>query len=50
VKTRVSVSISDHLVQEIDARRGLAKRSNYVEHLMMKGLEAIADEEQSRLK
>jgi len=46
VKTRVSVSISDQIVREIDRRRGLTKRSTYVEYLIMRGLETSADKKQ----
>jgi len=31
MRTRLSVSLSDDLIKEIDDRRGLAKRSRYVE-------------------
>jgi metal-responsive CopG/Arc/MetJ family transcriptional regulator len=37
-RTRLSVSLSDELIKEIDERRGLAKRSNYIEYLIRKGL------------
>ena len=37
-RTRLSVSLSDQLIKEIDRRRGLAKRSTYIEHLIRKAL------------
>jgi metal-responsive CopG/Arc/MetJ family transcriptional regulator len=46
VKTKVSLSLSDPLVKEIEARRGLTKRSTYIEHLITKGLETSADKRQ----
>ncbi|MFH2109755.1 MAG: hypothetical protein ABIJ47_00690 [Candidatus Bathyarchaeota archaeon] len=45
-RTRLSVSLSDQLIQEIDQRRGLAKRSTYVEHLIRRGLETSTDKKQ----
>jgi metal-responsive CopG/Arc/MetJ family transcriptional regulator len=42
-RTRLSVSLSDQLIKEIDRRRGLIKRSTYVEHLIRRGLENCTD-------
>ena len=37
-RSRISVSLSDELIELIDKKRGLIKRSTYVEMLIRKGL------------
>jgi len=44
-RARLSVSLSDQLIQEIDRRRGLAKRSTFVEHLIRIGLDTVTERE-----
>jgi len=39
MRTRLSVSLSEDLIAEIDEWRGLAKRSSYMEHLIRLGLD-----------
>jgi len=47
VKIRVSYSLSKEVVSEIENRRGLVKKSTYVEDLLRKALELESKEEQS---
>jgi Arc/MetJ family transcription regulator len=37
-KSRVSVSLSDEVIEEVERRRGLVKRSTYYESLLRKTL------------
>ena len=39
MKIRISITLSDELIKKIDRRRGLAKRSSYIEHLIERGFE-----------
>jgi len=39
-KVSVTLSIDEELLREIDSRRGLAKRSTFVEDLIRRGLSA----------
>ena len=45
-KTRVSYSLSKEVVSEIENRRGLAKKSTYVEDLLRKQLGLDTEEKQ----
>ena len=38
-RSRVSLSLSDDLISEIEERRGLISRSRFVEYLIHRGLE-----------
>jgi len=44
-KTRSSFSLSDELLEEIDNRRGLAKKSTFVEYQLRKSLGMELEEE-----
>jgi len=44
-KSRVSVSLSDEVIEEVERRRGLAKRSTYFESLIRRALEMEAEED-----
>jgi len=37
-KSRVSLSLSDEIISEIEERRGLVSRSRFVEYLIRRGL------------
>jgi len=39
MKTRISITLSDGLIEKIERRRGLVKRSSYIEHLIERGFE-----------
>ena len=39
MKIRISITLSDEFIKKIDRRRGLAKRSSYIEHLIERGFE-----------
>jgi len=45
VKTRISISISEDLVKELDKMRGLVKRSNFIEYLVLLGIGELASNE-----
>ena len=40
MKIRISITLSDELIEKIDRSRGLVKRSSYIEHLIKRGFEA----------
>jgi len=46
-KTRVSYSLSEEIVAEIEDRRGLVKKSTYVEDLLRKALGLEIEERHS---
>jgi hypothetical protein len=37
-KSALNVSLSNELIEDLERRRGLVKMSNYVEHLIRRGL------------
>ena len=37
-KSRISVSLSDDVIEEVEGRRGLVKRSTYYESMIMRAL------------
>lgn len=39
MKIRISITLSDELIEKIERRRGLVKRSSYIEHLIERGFE-----------
>ncbi|MCW4048746.1 MAG: hypothetical protein NWE89_03315 [Candidatus Bathyarchaeota archaeon] len=39
MKTRISITLCNELVEKIERRRGLVKRSSYIEHLIKRGFE-----------
>jgi len=43
-KSRVSVSLSDEVIEEVERRRGLVKRSTYFESLIRRALELEPEE------
>jgi len=43
-KSRVSVSLSDEVIEEVERRRGLVKRSTYYESLIRRALELEPEE------
>jgi len=42
-KSRVSLSLSDDLISEIEERRGLISRSRFVEYLIRRGLKGTKE-------
>ena len=42
-KSRVSISLSDEIISEIEERRGLISRSKFVEYLIRRGLRRIEE-------
>lgn len=43
-KSRVSLSLSDDLISEIEDRRGLISRSTFVEYLIRRGLKRVEEQ------
>jgi len=43
-KSRISVSLSDDVIKEVERRRGLVKRSTYYESLIRKALDMEPEE------
>ena len=40
-KSRISISLSDELINEIEEKRGFIKRLNYIEFLIRRGLKSF---------
>jgi metal-responsive CopG/Arc/MetJ family transcriptional regulator len=44
MKIRVGVCLCEDLLRKIDEKRGLAKRSSYIEYLIVQGFKTLEEE------